>query len=109
MIETTIMLREEKEWPAVDILDQTGKVIAHRRRTVEELTDAMNAAIQIPGLNTRMDDADQDTYRHARDRHQDAGRDQVAGANLAELERVASRSKQSCARCRGPRAFSLSE
>ena len=51
MIETTIMLNDEKDWPAVDIKDQNGKTVAHRKRTVDELTDAMNAAIQFPGLN----------------------------------------------------------
>jgi Cu(I)/Ag(I) efflux system membrane protein CusA/SilA len=50
MIETTIMLKPEEDWPAVDILDESGKVIAHRRRTVDELSSAMNAAVQIPGL-----------------------------------------------------------
>jgi len=50
MIETTIRLRPEQEWPAVDIINDAGKVIAHRRRTLEELTQAMNAAVQIPGL-----------------------------------------------------------
>jgi Cu(I)/Ag(I) efflux system membrane protein CusA/SilA len=51
MIETTIQLKPESEWPAVDILDDAGKVIAHRRRTPEELTDALNQVVQIPGLN----------------------------------------------------------
>jgi len=51
MVETTIRLRPEAEWPAVDIQDDDGKVIAHRRRTPDELTDAMNNAVQIPGLN----------------------------------------------------------
>jgi Cu(I)/Ag(I) efflux system membrane protein CusA/SilA len=51
MVETTIMLKPEEEWPEVDIKDDTGKVIAHRRRTPDELVTAMNAAIQIPGLN----------------------------------------------------------
>lgn len=51
MIETTIQLQPEEEWPAVDIQDDSGKVIAHRRRTSDELISAMNAAIQIPGLN----------------------------------------------------------
>jgi Cu(I)/Ag(I) efflux system membrane protein CusA/SilA len=50
MIETTIMLKPEKDWPAVDIVNDTGQVVAHRRRTPEELADAMNAAIQFPGL-----------------------------------------------------------
>jgi len=50
MIEATIMLKPEEEWPAVDIKDDDGKVIAHRRRTPDELSDAMNSAIQFPGL-----------------------------------------------------------
>jgi len=51
MIETTIMLKPEEEWPAVDITDDAGNVIAHRPRNVEELVDALNNAVQIPGLN----------------------------------------------------------
>ena len=51
MIETTIRLKPEAEWPAVDIKDDNGKIIAHRRRTPDELADAMNDAVQIPGLN----------------------------------------------------------
>src|ERR1051326_2426812 len=51
MIETTIMLKPEEQWPAVDIQDEDRKVIAHRRRTPDELVDVMNAAVQIPGLN----------------------------------------------------------
>ncbi len=51
MIETTIQLKPQDQWPAVDILDGGGQVIAHRRRTPDELVDAMNNAIQIPGLN----------------------------------------------------------
>jgi Cu(I)/Ag(I) efflux system membrane protein CusA/SilA len=51
MIETTIRLKPEPEWPAVDIKDDSGKVIAHRPRTPNELTDALNDAVQIPGLN----------------------------------------------------------
>ena len=51
MIETTIRLKPEAEWPAVDIKDDAGNVIAHRRRTPDELTDAMNDRVQIPGLN----------------------------------------------------------
>ena len=51
MIETTIQLKPEAEWPAVDILDAAGQVMAHRRRTTQELADALNDAVQIPGLN----------------------------------------------------------
>ncbi len=90
MVETTIMLKDEKEWPAVDIKDSAGKVVAHRRRTSDELVDALNAAIQIPGLNnawtmpikTRID-------MLATGIKTPVGI-KVAGASLAELERVAS-------------------
>jgi Cu(I)/Ag(I) efflux system membrane protein CusA/SilA len=51
MIETTIRLRPESEWPAVDIRDDRGRITAHRHRTPDELTDALNDAVQIPGLN----------------------------------------------------------
>jgi Cu(I)/Ag(I) efflux system membrane protein CusA/SilA len=51
MIETTIRLKPEAEWPAVDIMDDNGKIIAHRQRTPDELETAMNNAVQIPGLN----------------------------------------------------------
>ena len=51
MIETTIRLKPESEWPAVDIRGDDGQVIAHRRRTSDELVSAMNDAVQIPGLN----------------------------------------------------------
>ena len=90
MIETTIMLKPEAEWPVVDIKDDAGNIIAHRRRTSDELMDAMNAAVQIPGLNnawtmpikTRID-------MLATGIKTPVGI-KVAGPNLAELERVAS-------------------
>ena len=90
MIETTVMLKPEEEWPAVDIKDDTGKIIAHRRRTSDELVDAMNAAVQIPGLNnawtmpikTRID-------MLATGIKTPVGI-KIAGPDLAELERVAS-------------------
>ena len=90
MIETTIMLKDEKDWPVVDIKDPSGKVIAHRRRTVDELVDALNSSIQIPGLTnawtmpikTRID-------MLATGIKTPVGI-KVAGPNLAELERIAS-------------------
>jgi Cu(I)/Ag(I) efflux system membrane protein CusA/SilA len=90
MIETTIMLKPEEEWPVVDIKDDAGNIIAHRRRTPDELTDVMNAAVQIPGLNnawtmpikTRID-------MLATGIKTPVGI-KVAGPDLAELERVAS-------------------
>jgi Cu(I)/Ag(I) efflux system membrane protein CusA/SilA len=50
MVETTVMLKPEEEWPAVDVTDMTGAVVAHRQRTPDELVDAMNGAIQFPGV-----------------------------------------------------------
>jgi Cu(I)/Ag(I) efflux system membrane protein CusA/SilA len=90
MIETTIMLKPEEEWPPADIKDETGNTIAHRRRTPDELIDAMNSAVQIPGLNnawtmpikTRID-------MLATGIKTPVGI-KVAGPDLAELERVAS-------------------
>jgi Cu(I)/Ag(I) efflux system membrane protein CusA/SilA len=90
MIETTIMLKPEEEWPAVDIQDDAGNITAHRRRTPDELVDAMNGAVQIPGLNnawtmpirTRID-------MLATGIKTPVGI-KVAGPDLAELERVAS-------------------
>src|SRR5208282_4159266 len=90
MIETTIMLKPEEEWPPADIKDDTGKIIAHRRRTPDELSDAMNASVQIPGLNnawtmpikTRID-------MLATGIKTPVGI-KIAGPDLAVLERVAS-------------------
>jgi len=90
MLESTIMLRDEREWPEVDIKDYDGKGIAHRRRTPDELIDALNEAVQIPGLNnawtmpikTRID-------MLATGIKTPVGI-KVAGPDLAELERIAS-------------------
>jgi len=90
MIETTIMLKPEEEWPVVDIKNDSGKIIAHRRRTPDELSDAMNDAVQIPGLNnawtmpikTRID-------MLATGIKTPVGI-KIAGPDLAELERIAS-------------------
>jgi Cu(I)/Ag(I) efflux system membrane protein CusA/SilA len=90
MIETTVMLKPEEEWPVTDIKDDAGKTIAHRRRTPDELIDALNAAVQIPGLNnawtmpikTRID-------MLATGIKTPVGI-KVAGPDLAELERTAS-------------------
>jgi Cu(I)/Ag(I) efflux system membrane protein CusA/SilA len=89
MIETTIMLKPEEEWPAVDVRDDAGKITAHRRRTPDELVDALNPAVQIPGLNnawtmpirTRID-------MLATGIKTPVGI-KVAGPDLAELERIA--------------------
>jgi Cu(I)/Ag(I) efflux system membrane protein CusA/SilA len=83
------MLKDEKEWPEVDIKDMDGKVIAHRRRTIDELTTTLNNAVQIPGLTnawtmpikTRID-------MLATGIKTPVGI-KVAGPNLRELERIA--------------------
>ena len=90
MVETTIMLKDEKDWPQVDLKDDAGRIVAHRRRTADELVDALNAAIQIPGLNnawtmpikTRID-------MLATGIKTPVGI-KVAGPDLVELERIAS-------------------
>jgi Cu(I)/Ag(I) efflux system membrane protein CusA/SilA len=90
MIETTIQLKDEKDWPEVDIRDAGGKTTARRRRTPDELADAMNAAVQFPGLvnawtmpiRTRID-------MLATGIKTPVGI-KVAGPSLAELERIAS-------------------
>jgi Cu(I)/Ag(I) efflux system membrane protein CusA/SilA len=89
MIETTIMLKPEEQWPIVDIQDESGKTIAHRPRTPDELIDAMNSLVQIPGLNnawtmpikTRID-------MLATGIKTPVGI-KVAGPDLAQLERIA--------------------
>ncbi len=50
MIETTIMLLPQDEWPEVDIKDDFGKVIDHRRRTPDELVTELNREVKFPGL-----------------------------------------------------------
>src|SRR5438046_4079466 len=84
------MLKDEKDWPEVDFKDDTGRVVVHRRRSPDELSDARNAAVQFPGLNnawtmpirTRID-------MLATGIKTPVGI-KVAGPDLAELERVAS-------------------
>jgi Cu(I)/Ag(I) efflux system membrane protein CusA/SilA len=89
MIETTIMLKDEKEWPAADIKDAAGKVIAHRRRTPDELVDALNASIQIPGLsNAWTMPIKSRTDMLATGIKTPVGI-KVAGPDLAQLERIA--------------------
>jgi len=90
MVETTIMLKDEKDWPIVDIPGPDGKVVTKRRRTPDELMAAMNASIQFPGLNnawtmpikTRID-------MLATGIKTPVGI-KVAGPDLAQLERIAS-------------------
>ena len=50
MLESTIMLKDQKEWPLVEIKDGQGKVIARRPRTPDELIAALDSAVRFPGL-----------------------------------------------------------
>ncbi len=90
MVETTIMLKDEKDWPKVDIKDQNGKTISHRKRTVDELTEAMNAAIQFPGLNNAWTMPIKTRTDMLATGIKTPVGIKVAGPNLAELERIAS-------------------
>ncbi len=74
MVETTIMLKPEEDWPVGDITDMRGTVIARRRRTPDELVDVINAAVPFPGVTNAWTNADQDAHQHALHRDQDAGR-----------------------------------
>ena len=89
MIETTVTLKPAEEWPLMDIQDRRGKIMAHRRRTPEELVEALDAAVRIPGLNnawtmpirTRID-------MLATGIKTPVGI-KIAGQDLGELERIA--------------------
>ena len=90
MIETTIMLKPEEEWPVVDIKDDRGKIIAHRRRTPDELADAMNADVQIPGLNNAWTMPIKTRTDMLATGIKTPVGIKIAGPDLAELERIAS-------------------
>ncbi len=89
MVETTIMLNDEKDWPKVDIKDENGQTVAHRRRTVDELTEAMNAAIQFPGLNNAWTMPIKTRTDMLATGIKTPVGIKVAGADLAQLERIA--------------------
>jgi Cu(I)/Ag(I) efflux system membrane protein CusA/SilA len=90
MIETTLMLKPQNEWPIVAITDAKGKVVAHRQRTVDELIRDLNHAVQIPGLTnawtmpikTRIDMLSTGIKTPVGIK--------VAGADLSVLERIGS-------------------
>ena len=46
----------------MDIKDDDGKLIAHRKRTPDELIEAMNDVVQIPGLNNLTGKDTQENY-----------------------------------------------
>jgi Cu(I)/Ag(I) efflux system membrane protein CusA/SilA len=90
MIETTIQLKDEKDWPAVDIHDASGRTVAHRKRTVDELTEAMNAAIQFPGLSNAWTMPISSRINMLATGIKTPVGIKVGGPDLGELERVAS-------------------
>ncbi len=108
MIETTIRLKPEEQWPAADIRDDDGRIIAHRRRTPDELVDALNDAVQIPGLNnawtmpvkTRIDMLSTGIKTPVGIK--------VAGPDLAVLERIGTQIEATSARCPARPAFTPS-
>lgn len=90
MIETTIMLKDEEQWPKVDIKDESGKVVAHRRRTVDELIDALNSAIQFPGLANAWTMPIKARIDMLSTGIKTPVGIKIAGPSLAELERIGS-------------------
>ncbi len=84
MIETTIMLKPEEDWPEVEVAGG-----GRRRRTPDELADALNRAVQFPGLanawtmpiKTRIDMLSTGIKTPVGIK--------IAGADLRELERIA--------------------
>ena len=89
MMETTIMLKDERDWPKVDIKDVNGKTIAHRRRTIEELTNDLNAAIQFPGLTNAWTMPIRSRIDMLATGIKTPVGIKVAGPDLTELERIA--------------------
>jgi copper/silver efflux system protein len=90
MVETTVMLKPEKEWPAVDISDDAGKIIAHRPRTIKELVRDLNAAIQFPGLTNAWTMPIKNRIDMLATGIKTPVGIKVAGSDLRELERIAS-------------------
>lgn len=90
MVETTVMLKPEKEWPAVDIRDDAGNVIAHRARTTKELVRDLNAAIQFPGLTNAWTMPIKNRIDMLATGIKTPVGIKVAGSDLRELERIAS-------------------
>jgi Cu(I)/Ag(I) efflux system membrane protein CusA/SilA len=104
MIETTIQLKPEADWPAVDIKNDNDKIIAHRKRTPDELIEAMNSSVQIPGLNnawtmpikTRIDMLSTGIKTPVGIK--------IAGPDLATLERIGTEVEAVVRRCPAPPA-----
>jgi Cu(I)/Ag(I) efflux system membrane protein CusA/SilA len=89
MMETTIMLKDERDWPKMDIKDANGKTIAHRRRTIDELVSYLNTAIQFPGLTNAWTMPIRSRIDMLATGIKTPVGIKVAGPDLAELERIA--------------------
>ncbi|HZV01225.1 MAG TPA: efflux RND transporter permease subunit [Planctomycetota bacterium] len=64
--EMHVDLFPHETWPAVDIQDENGKVVAHRPRTKEELVEAMRRRLQvIPGVRYNFSQYIQDNVEEA--------------------------------------------
>jgi len=105
MVETTIMLNDEKDWPVVDIKDPDGRVTAHRRRTPDDLVDALKCRHPDSRPQQRLGPC---PSRRAFDMLATGIKTpvgiKVAGPSLPELERVASESRRSSSGCPAPPA-----
>jgi Cu(I)/Ag(I) efflux system membrane protein CusA/SilA len=84
------MLKDEKDWPAVDIPGRDGRIVAHRRRTVNDLIDALNNAIQIPGLTNAWTMPISSRINMLATGIKTPVGIKVAGPGLPQLERIAS-------------------
>jgi Cu(I)/Ag(I) efflux system membrane protein CusA/SilA len=90
MVETTIRLRPAAEWPAVDLRGSDGRVLAHRPRSVDELVDALNGALRLPGLSNAWTMPIKARIDMLSTGIKTPVGIKVAGPSLPELERIAS-------------------
>ena len=85
MMETVVILKPEGEWRTKSrwysswfpgFLKPIVRPLWPETISWDELVNEMNARLQLPGPDQRLDDADQEPHRHAHDRHPHAGRHQ---------------------------------
>ena len=104
MIETTIMLRPEEAWPAVDVKDARGRVAGHRPRTMDELVAAMDGAVQLPGLTNAWTMPIRARIDMLATGIKTPVGIKVAGPALPELERIAAQVERVVRRAPGTRS-----
>jgi Cu(I)/Ag(I) efflux system membrane protein CusA/SilA len=83
------MLKDESDWPKVDIKDANGKTIGHRRRTIDQLINDLNSAIQFPGLTNAWTMPIRSRIDMLATGIKTPVGIKVAGPDLPELERIA--------------------